>query len=77
MEVCSKVFRRDLLLRMKLVANGFGVEPELTAKVARLKARVYEVPVSYHGRTYAEGKKIGWKDGVAALYWIVRFGVGR
>lgn len=77
MEVCYKVFRRDLLLRMNLVADGFGVEPELTAKVARLKARVYEVPVSYHGRTYAEGKKIGWKDGVAALYWIVRFGLGR
>lgn len=75
MEVCYKVFRRDHLQRMDLVCDRFGIEPELTAKVARLKARVYEVPVSYYGRTYDEGKKIGWKDGVAAIYWILRFGL--
>ncbi|MFZ5426993.1 MAG: glycosyltransferase family 2 protein [Thermodesulfobacteriota bacterium] len=75
MEVCYKVFRRDHLQRMDLVCDRFGIEPELTAKVARMKARVYEVPVSYYGRTYDEGKKIGWKDGVAAIYWILRFGL--
>ncbi|MFP5239920.1 MAG: glycosyltransferase family 2 protein [Acidobacteriota bacterium] len=77
MEVCYKVFRRDLLSRMNLVCDRFGIEPELTAKCARLKARVYEVPVAYYGRTYDEGKKIGWRDGVAAIYWILRFGVSR
>lgn len=77
MEVCYKVFRRDVLQRMDLVCDRFGIEPELTAKVARQRVRVYEVPVSYYGRTYDEGKKIGWRDGVAAVYWIVRFGLGR
>jgi glycosyltransferase involved in cell wall biosynthesis len=77
MEVCYKVFRKDLLDRIDIVCDRFGIEPELTAKVAKLKARVYEVPVSYYGRTYDEGKKIGWKDGIAAIYWIVRFGVSR
>lgn len=77
MEVCYKVFKRDVLLRMDLVCDRFGIEPELTAKVARQRVRVYEVPVSYYGRTYDEGKKIGWRDGVAAIYWIVRFGLGR
>lgn len=77
MEVCYKVFRRDVLERMDLVCDRFGIEPELTAKVARQRVRVYEVPVSYYGRTYDEGKKIGWRDGVAAIYWIVRFGLGR
>jgi len=77
MEVCYKVFRRDVLSRMDLVCDRFGIEPELTAKVARQRVRIYEVPVSYYGRTYDEGKKIGWRDGVAAVYWIVRFGLGR
>lgn len=77
MEVCYKVFKRDVLSRMDLVCDRFGIEPELTAKVARQRVRVYEVPVSYYGRTYDEGKKIGWRDGVAAVYWIVRFGLGR
>jgi len=77
MEVCYKVFKRDVLQRMDLVCDRFGIEPELTAKVARQRVRVYEVPVSYYGRTYDEGKKIGWRDGVAAIYWIVRFGLGR
>jgi len=75
MEVCYKVFRREILDRIELKCNRFGFEPEFTAKVARLKLRIYEVPVSYYGRTYAEGKKITWKDGVAALWWIARFGL--
>jgi glycosyltransferase involved in cell wall biosynthesis len=77
MEVCYKVFRRDHVQTMNLISDRFGIEPELTAKIARTGARVYEVPVSYHGRTYAEGKKIGWKDGCSALYWILRFGLSR
>ena len=58
---------------VELRSNRFGIEPELTARFARMRARIYEVPVSYHGRTYAEGKKIGWRDGFAALWAIVRF----
>jgi glycosyltransferase involved in cell wall biosynthesis len=72
METCYKVFRSDVLKRLQLVSNRFGIEPEITAKVARLGVRVYEVPVSYHGREYWEGKKIGWKDGVAAIWTIAR-----
>jgi glycosyltransferase involved in cell wall biosynthesis len=73
METCYKVFRRSLLDGMPLRSNRFGIEPELTAKLARRRARIYEVPISYHGRTYAEGKKIHWKDGFAALWAIVRY----
>jgi glycosyltransferase involved in cell wall biosynthesis len=73
METCYKLFRRDLLDGVTLRSNRFGIEPELTAKFSRKRARIYEVPVSYHGRTYAEGKKIGWKDGFAALWAIVRY----
>jgi len=73
METCYKVFRRSLLEGMPLRSNRFGIEPELTAKFARRRARIYEVPISYHGRTYDEGKKIGWRDGFAALWAIVRF----
>ncbi len=75
METCYKVFTRDVLERITLVSDRFGFEPEFTAKVARLGVRIYEVPIAYHGRTYAEGKKIGWKDGVAALWSILRFNV--
>ena len=64
METCYKVFRADVLRRLHLTSNRFGIEPEITAKVARLGCRVYEVPISYHGREYWEGKKIGWRDGV-------------
>jgi len=77
MEVCYKAFRREVLQGMHLICDRFGIEPELTAKVAKLRSRVYEVPVSYYGRTYDEGKKIGWRDGFAAIYWIVRFGLSR
>ena len=73
METCYKVFIRGVLDRITLKSNRFGFEPEFTAKVARLGVRIYEVPISYHGRTYAEGKKIGWKDGVSAMWSILRF----
>ena len=73
METCYKVFRRDVLDGMKLKSNRFGFEPEFTAKIAQKGCRIYEVPISYSGRTYAEGKKIGWKDGVAAIFAILRF----
>ena len=73
METCYKVFRRDVLQRVSLTSDRFGFEPEITAKVAKLKVRIFEVGIRYHGRTYEEGKKITWKDGVAALWHIVRF----
>jgi glycosyltransferase involved in cell wall biosynthesis len=73
METCYKVFRRELLDGTELRSNRFGIEPELTARFARGGARIFEVPISYHGRTYAEGKKIGWKDGVAAVWAILRY----
>jgi glycosyltransferase involved in cell wall biosynthesis len=77
METCYKAFRREVLTRLTLEEDRFGVEPELTAKVGRAKLRVYEVPINYFGRTYEEGKKIGWKDGVRALYAIGKYGVWR
>jgi glycosyltransferase involved in cell wall biosynthesis len=77
MECCYKVFRREVLQRFTIEENRFGIEPEITAKVARLGVRIYEVSVSYRGRTYAEGKKIGWKDGFRALYAIVKYGFTR
>ncbi|MCB9496931.1 MAG: glycosyltransferase family 2 protein [Fibrobacteria bacterium] len=77
MEVCYKVFRKEVLESIRLKENRFGFEPEVTAKVSRLGARIYEVPVNYYGRTYAEGKKIGWKDGVRAFYVILKYGIGR
>ncbi len=73
METCYKVFRREVLDGIVLRSNRFGIEPELTAKVAKRGARVYEVPISYNGRTYAQGKKIGWKDGVSAIWSILRY----
>jgi glycosyltransferase involved in cell wall biosynthesis len=75
METCYKVFRAEILKRIPIRSDRFGLEPELTAKVAALRCRVYEVPISYHGRQYSEGKKIGWKDGVAAVWTILRFAV--
>jgi glycosyltransferase involved in cell wall biosynthesis len=74
METGYKVFRREILQKIHIQSERFGVEPELTAKVGRLGCRVYEVPISYAGRSYAEGKKITWKDGVEALWCIARFG---
>lgn len=77
MEVCYKVFRREVLQQIHVEENRFGFEPEITAKVARLGCRVYEVGISYAGRTYAEGKKIGWRDGVRALWCIVKYNLRR
>jgi glycosyltransferase involved in cell wall biosynthesis len=73
METCYKVFRREVLDGIDLQSNRFGIEPELTAKVAKQKVRIYEVPISYRGRTYAEGKKIGWKDGFSAIWAILKY----
>lgn len=73
METCYKVFRREVLSQIVLREDRFGFEPEITAKVARLNARIFEVGISYNGRTYNEGKKIGWRDGVRALYCIARY----
>lgn len=75
MEVCYKVFKRTILEQIKLTEDRFGFEPEFTAKIARLNCAIYEVGVSYYGRTYEEGKKINWKDGVRAIYVIVKYGL--
>lgn len=75
METCYKMVRRDLLHSLPLCANRFGIEPELTARLAQAEARIYELPISYDGRSYADGKKIGWKDGVAALWSILEYNV--
>ena len=72
-ETCYKVFKNDVLSRIRLKSDRFGFEPEVTIKVAKLKCRVYEVPISYSGRDYSEGKKIGWKDGLAAIYHLLRY----
>jgi glycosyltransferase involved in cell wall biosynthesis len=73
METCYKVFRRTVLQQIVIEENRFGFEPEITAKMAKLKVRVFEVGISYAGRTYEEGKKIGWKDGVRAMWCIVKY----
>jgi glycosyltransferase involved in cell wall biosynthesis len=73
METCYKAFRREIIQKIRIQENRFGFEPEITAKIARQKVRIFEVPISYSGRTYAEGKKIGWHDGVHALWCILRY----
>jgi glycosyltransferase involved in cell wall biosynthesis len=73
METCYKVFRREVLQKITIEENRFGFEPEITAKVAKLDCVIYEVGISYYGRTYAEGKKIGWRDGFRALWAIVKY----
>jgi len=73
METCYKMVRTDLMKSLPLTSDRFGFEPELTARLAQARARIYEVPISYSGRTYAEGKKIRWTDGVAAFWHIVKF----
>jgi glycosyltransferase involved in cell wall biosynthesis len=75
MEACYKVFKRELIQSVTIEEDRFGFEPEIVAKVARAGARIYEVAISYHGRTYAEGKKIGWRDGVSALRCIFKYGI--
>ncbi len=73
METCYKMFRREVLDQISIEENRFGIEPEITAKVSKLDCTIYEVGISYYGRTYKEGKKIGWKDGFRALYAIMRY----
>ncbi len=73
METCYKVFRREIIQKINIEENRFGFEPEITAKIARLNCRIYEIGISYYGRTYAEGKKITWKDGVRAIICILKY----
>jgi glycosyltransferase involved in cell wall biosynthesis len=75
METCYKAFRREIIQSITIEENRFGFEPEITAKVARRGVRIYEVAISYHGRTYAEGKKINWKDGFSAIRCIIKYGL--
>ena len=75
METCYKMFRREVLDQISIEENRFGIEPEITAKVSKLDCTIYEVGISYYGRTYKEGKKIGWKDGFRAIYCIVKYNV--
>jgi glycosyltransferase involved in cell wall biosynthesis len=75
METCYKVFRADIIKKIRLEQNRFGFEPEITAKVARAGCRIFEVGISYSGRTYSEGKKIDWKDGFKAIWCIVKYGI--
>jgi glycosyltransferase involved in cell wall biosynthesis len=77
MEICYKVFRREVLKRITIEENRFGFEPEITAKIAKLDLRIYEVGVTYSGRSYAEGKKISWKDGFSALRCIIKYNLFR
>lgn len=74
-ETGYKAFRGEIIRNMKIASSGFGFEIEVSAKTAKLKCAIYEAPISYHGRTYEQGKKVGWTDGVAALWYIVRFNV--
>ena len=77
METCYKAFRRELIQSIPIEEERFGFEPEITAKIAKSGCRVYEVGISYYGRTYAEGKKIGWRDGVRAIYCILKYNLFR
>jgi hypothetical protein len=77
METCYKVFRREIIQSIDIEENRFGFEPEITAKVAGMRCRVYEVGISYSGRTYEEGKKIGWKDGFRAIWCILKYNTRR
>lgn len=75
METCYKAFRREIIQSIRIQENRFGFEPEITAKVAKMNCRIYEVGISYYGRTYKEGKKIGWKDGIIAIFCILKYNV--
>jgi glycosyltransferase involved in cell wall biosynthesis len=77
METCYKMFRREVIQSIEIEENRFGFEPEITAKVAKLGCKIYEVGISYYGRTYAEGKKIGWRDGFRAIYAIIKYNLFR
>ena len=73
METCYKVFRREIIQSVTIEEDRFGFEPEITAKIAKMELRIFEVGIAYYGRTYAEGKKIGWRDGVRAIYCIIKY----
>jgi len=73
METCYKAFRTEIIKSIEIEENRFGFEPEITAKISKLKLRIYEIGISYYGRTYDEGKKIGWKDGIRAIYCIIKY----
>ena len=75
METCYKMFRAEVIKSINIEENRFGFEPEITAKIARRNYRIYEVGISYYGRTYSEGKKIGWKDGIMAIYTILKYNI--
>ena len=77
METCYKAFKREIIQSINIEENRFGFEPEITAKIAKLRCRIYEVGISYYGRTYEEGKKIGWKDGFRAFYCIIKYNLFR
>ncbi|HVO85385.1 MAG TPA: glycosyltransferase family 2 protein [Syntrophobacteria bacterium] len=77
METCYKAFRREIIQAITIEENRFGIEPELTAKVAKMACRIYEVGISYHGRSYRDGKKIGWRDGLRAIYCIIKYNLFR
>jgi glycosyltransferase involved in cell wall biosynthesis len=77
METCYKIFKREIIQTIRIEENRFGFEPEITAKVARKNICIYEVAISYHGRTYAEGKKVGWRDGIRAIICIIKYGLLR
>jgi glycosyltransferase involved in cell wall biosynthesis len=77
METGYKAFRSEVIKKITIESNRFGFEPEVTAKIAKMGCRIYEVPISYWGRDYSEGKKINWKDGLAAIYWIIKFNLFR
>lgn len=75
METCYKLFKTEIIKGVHIEQKGFGIEPEITAKVAKQKCRIYEVGISYYGRSYKEGKKIGWKDGLKAIFCIIKYGL--
>jgi glycosyltransferase involved in cell wall biosynthesis len=77
METCHKAFKREIIQNIKIEENRFGFEPEITAKISKLNCRIYEVGISYYGRTYKEGKKIGWRDGVQAIWCILKYNLFR
>jgi glycosyltransferase involved in cell wall biosynthesis len=77
METCYKVFRREIIQSINIEENRFGFEPEITAKIAKKQCRIYEIGISYYGRTYDDGKKIGWRDGVRSLYCIIKYNLFR
>ena len=75
METCYKAFKTEIIKSIKIEENRFGFEPEITAKISKMDLRIYEIGISYYGRTYAEGKKIGWKDGIRAIYCILKYNI--